>query len=47
MIALGAKVINNSALTLNETSAIIVTEVQRQLAEREAHRVIAKQKPRW
>jgi len=33
MIALGAKVINNSRLTADETSALILNEVKRKLAE--------------
>jgi len=34
MIALGAKVINNSHLTSEQTSGLIIAEVKRQLAER-------------
>jgi cytidylate kinase len=35
MIALGAKVINNSQMTSAQTSALIIEEVKRRLAERE------------
>jgi cytidylate kinase len=35
MIALGAKVINNSALTAEQTSALILEEIQRRLAARQ------------
>ena len=35
MIALGAKVINNSHLTSEQTSGLIIADVKRQLAERE------------
>jgi cytidylate kinase len=33
MVALGAKVINNSRLTSDETSALILNEVRKKLAE--------------
>jgi cytidylate kinase len=35
MIALGAKVINNSQLTADQTSGIILADIKRRLAERE------------
>ena len=47
MIALGAKVINNSEMTSEQTSGLIIADVRRMLAEREAREALAKQKPRW
>jgi len=35
MIALGAKVINNSQMTSAQTSSLIIEEVKKRLAERE------------
>src|SRR6266704_2476124 len=40
MIALGAKVINNSHLTSEQTSGLIIADVKRQLAERESTPVV-------
>jgi len=36
MIALGAKVINNSQMTSEQTSALIISDIRKHLAEREA-----------
>jgi cytidylate kinase len=47
MIALGARVINNSGQTPEQTSQIIITEVRRRLAEREKRALAEKQKRRW
>ena len=47
MVALGAKVINNSHMTAEETSGLIIAEVKRMLAEREARETVPPQKPRW
>src|SRR5947207_1757923 len=42
MIALGAKVINNSHLTSEQTSGLIIADVKRQLAERGSPQVANK-----
>jgi cytidylate kinase len=47
MIPLGAKVINNSGMTPEQTSDLILEEVRRRLKLREDERIVAKQKPRW
>lgn len=47
MIALGAKVINNSDLTAEETSQVIISEVRRRLDEAEKRRLAEQQKGRW
>lgn len=39
MVALGARVINNSGMTPAETSALIISEVRQRLADREKSRV--------
>jgi CMP/dCMP kinase len=38
MVALGARVINNSGMTPEQTSAMIIAEVKRALEEREARK---------
>jgi cytidylate kinase len=47
MIALGAKVINNSDMTAEETSQAIISEVRRRLDEAEKRRLAEQQKGRW
>lgn len=47
MIPLGAKVINNSDLTPEQTSQIIIQEVQRRLAQRQKRALAQQQRPRW
>jgi cytidylate kinase len=47
MIALGAKVINNSGMSVEETSRQIIEEVRMRLDEREKRQQAARQKPRW
>ena len=47
MIALGAKVINNSQMTSAETSGLILAEMKKLLADREAREMVAGHKPRW
>ena len=39
MIALGARVINNSGMTAEQTSGMIITDVKRALQEREKRKV--------
>ena len=47
MIALGAVVINNSQMSVEQTSGQIIAEVKRRLAENEARQQVSKQKARW
>jgi cytidylate kinase len=47
MIALGAKVINNSDMTAEQTSQLIISEVRRRLDEEEKRRLAEQQKGRW
>ena len=47
MIALGAKVINNSQMTSAETSGLILAEMKQLLVDREARGMVAGHKPRW
>jgi len=47
MIALGAKVINNSDMTAEQTSQLIISEVRRRLDEAEKRRLAEQQKARW
>ena len=47
MIALGAKVINNSQMTSAETSGLILAEMKKLLADRDARGMVAGHKPRW
>ncbi|HXG48757.1 MAG TPA: (d)CMP kinase [Methylomirabilota bacterium] len=47
MIPLGARIINNSEMTPEESSGLIIAEVKARLKEREARRALARQKPRW
>jgi cytidylate kinase len=42
MIALGAKVINNSQMTSEETSAVILSDIRRRLAERQPAQIISR-----
>jgi hypothetical protein len=41
MIALGAKVINNSQMTSEQTSSVIIADVKKRLAESERGKVRA------
>jgi CMP/dCMP kinase len=47
MVALGARVINNSGMTPEETSALIISEIKQALEEREKRKIAERQKPRW
>ena len=47
MVPLGARVIDNSGMTAEQSSALIIAEVRKRLAENEARQVLAQQKPRW
>jgi cytidylate kinase len=47
MIPLGAKVINNSQMTADQTSRLIIEEIRRRRQERAAAEDLARQKPRW
>ena len=42
MIALGARVINNSEMTSQETSSLIIDDVKKRMADRERHEVTAR-----
>jgi cytidylate kinase len=47
MVALGARVINNSGMTPAETSAMIIADVKQRLDEQEKRKAAQRQKPRW
>jgi hypothetical protein len=47
MIALGARVINNSGMTPEQTSGLIIAEIRERLEKEEKRRAAAEQKPRW
>lgn len=47
MIPLGAKIVDNSGMTPEQSSQVIIDEVKARLARREAESRIAQQKPRW
>jgi cytidylate kinase len=47
MIPLGAKVINNSGLTLEATAELILRDVRERIKTREDEHVVARMKPRW
>lgn len=47
MIALGAKIINNSGMTLEATAGLILDDVRRRLKARDDEREVARLKPRW
>ncbi|MCI0743948.1 MAG: (d)CMP kinase [Verrucomicrobia subdivision 3 bacterium] len=47
MVALGARVINNSEMTPEQTSQMIIDDVRQRLHEREKRHAVARQKSRW
>jgi len=47
MIPLGARIINNSEMTPEQSSALIIAEVKKRLKERESRMLVAQHKPRW
>jgi cytidylate kinase len=47
MVALGARVINNSGMSPEETSALIISDVKQRLDESEKRKMAERQKPRW
>lgn len=47
MVALGARIINNSGMTPEETSALIIADVKQRLEEQEQRKGAERQKPRW
>jgi cytidylate kinase len=47
MVPLGARVINNSHLTADQTSGMILEEIRRRLRQRDAARLVARPRPRW
>ena len=47
MIALGAKVINNSDMTAEQTSQLIISDVRRRLDQEEQRRLAERQQGRW
>ena len=47
MIPLGALVINNSEMTPEQSSSLIIAEVKKRLQERESRALLAAHKPRW
>jgi cytidylate kinase len=47
MIPLGAMVINNSEMTPEQSSSLIIAEVKKRLKERESRLFLAQHKPRW
>src|SRR5687767_2066153 len=47
MVALGARVINNSGMTPAETSAMIITDIKQRLEEQEKGKAAQREKPRW
>jgi cytidylate kinase len=47
MVALGARVINNSEMTSEQTSGLIIAEVKERLEEQQKRRMAERQKPRW
>lgn len=47
MVALGARVINNSGMTPGETSAMIIADVRQRLEEQEKRKVAEGRKPGW
>jgi len=47
MIPLGAKIINNSGLTLEATVNLILEDVRARTKAREDHREVSRLKPRW
>lgn len=47
MVALGARVINNSGMTPAETSAMIIADVKQRLEDQEKRKAAQREKPRW
>jgi cytidylate kinase len=47
MVALGARVINNSGMTPEETSALIISDIKQRLEETQKRKIAERQKPRW
>jgi cytidylate kinase len=47
MVALGARVINNSGMTPEATSAMIIADVKQRLEETQKRKMAEQQKPRW
>jgi cytidylate kinase len=47
MVPLGARVIDNSVMTLEETAGSILEDVRRRLKQRDDEREVSRQKPRW
>ena len=47
MIPLGARIINNSGLTLEATADLIYTDIRSRIKAREDERDVTRLKPRW
>lgn len=47
MVALGARIINNSEMSPEQTSELIISEVKQRLDEQQKRRIAERQKPRW
>jgi cytidylate kinase len=47
MIPLGARIVDNSGMTLEQTANMILEDVRSRLKQRDDEREVARQKPRW